>query len=97
VLRKLREWLRALWVRLRPSDTPVPFDDVNDPNGWCTYTAPNMPQQENDYDCGLFTIVAAECVVRGLPLNNSPFSQAQIVQARRRLLHEVFIRSQPVA
>ncbi|KAI9657809.1 MAG: Smt3-specific protease [Trizodia sp. TS-e1964] len=45
------------------------------------------PQQENGWDCGVFTVTNAVMVVRGLPLNS--YSQADMPEQRRRILVEL--------
>lgn len=43
---------------------------------------PAVPAQHNHFDCGIFTIMYADCLARGVPLD---FSQADIPQLRQFL------------
>lgn len=63
-----------------------PFDPGS---GWTNYTAPNMPQQRNGHDCGMFALLAAECVVRDVSLNITPFAQEHVPTARMRVAHTI--------
>ncbi|KAF7306736.1 Cysteine proteinase [Mycena indigotica] len=61
----------------------APFDFT----GWVDYTSPDIPQQENGYDCGVFTCQFLESLSRGAePFN---FSQKDIPYLRRRMIWEI--------
>ena len=58
VHRNLRRWLQDEW------------EDKNkkkiDLTGWEDYTAPNCPQQNNTFDCGMFVCKFADAIGRNL-------------------------------
>ncbi|KIK98321.1 hypothetical protein PAXRUDRAFT_803098 [Paxillus rubicundulus Ve08.2h10] len=60
-----------------------PFDFT----GWEDYDPENTPQQENGYDCGIFTCQFLEALSRGEEVFN--FSQKNMPYLRRRMIWEV--------
>jgi Ulp1 family protease len=44
--------------------------------------------QTNEYDCGVFVIVYALCIAKGMPL--SSFAQSDIEYFRRKFFAEIF-------
>jgi sentrin-specific protease 1 len=61
-----------------------PFDWT----GWVDYCPRDTPQQENGYDCGVFTCQFLEAISRGLdsPFN---FTQRSMAFLRRRMVLEI--------
>jgi sentrin-specific protease 1 len=61
-----------------------PFDWA----GWVDYCPRDTPQQENGYDCGVFTCQFLEALSRGMdsPFN---FSQRSMTFLRRRMILEI--------
>jgi sentrin-specific protease 1 len=61
-----------------------PFDWT----GWIDYCPRDTPQQENGYDCGVFTCQFLEALSRGMdsPFN---FSQRSMAFLRRRMILEI--------
>jgi sentrin-specific protease 1 len=53
---------------------------------WKRSSPTDMPQQENNSDCGVFMLTAADCISRDTHMT---FSQAQMPDFRRRILAEV--------
>ncbi|KAK0233372.1 cysteine proteinase [Armillaria fumosa] len=60
-----------------------PFDFT----GWEDYTLKDTPQQENGYDCGVFTCQFLQSLSRGEESFN--FTQADIPYLRRRMILEI--------
>ncbi|KAI0757243.1 hypothetical protein C8Q80DRAFT_1215920 [Daedaleopsis nitida] len=60
-----------------------PFDFT----GWVDYTLPSTPQQENGFDCGVFTCQFLEAVSRGE--EDFPFTQANMPYLRRKMVWEI--------
>ncbi|KAG7450262.1 cysteine proteinase [Guyanagaster necrorhizus] len=60
-----------------------PFDFT----GWEDYTLKDTPQQENGYDCGVFTCQFLQSLSKGEESFN--FSQADIPYLRRRMILEI--------
>ncbi|KAL1952204.1 hypothetical protein VTO73DRAFT_1353 [Trametes versicolor] len=60
-----------------------PFDFT----GWQDYTLPDTPQQENGYDCGVFTCQFLEALSRGE--ESFPFTQANMKYLRRKMVWEI--------
>jgi Ulp1 family protease len=54
-------------------------------NDW-TCEEEEVPQQENGYDCGVFTIIYADLLSEDLPLN---FSQKNITRFRRKIVADI--------
>jgi len=55
-------------------------------SGWKNYGRPDTPQQENHYDCGVFTLNFLECVARGAEFG---FKQSNMPYLRQRLIWEI--------
>ncbi|EMD41725.1 hypothetical protein CERSUDRAFT_110298 [Gelatoporia subvermispora B] len=55
--------------------------------GWEDYTLPDTPQQENGFDCGVFTCQFLEALSRGE--ESFPFTQANMPYLRRRMVWEI--------
>ncbi|CDO72453.1 hypothetical protein BN946_scf184977.g154 [Trametes cinnabarina] len=60
-----------------------PFDFT----GWQDYTLPDTPQQENGYDCGVFTCQFLEALSRGE--EDFPFTQDNMPYLRRKMVWEI--------
>ncbi|KIY69675.1 cysteine proteinase [Cylindrobasidium torrendii FP15055 ss-10] len=60
-----------------------PFDFTD----WTDHRVEDLPQQENAYDCGVFTCQFLQCVSRGEEAFN--FSQQDIKYLRRRMIWEI--------
>ena len=60
-----------------------PFDFT----GWVDYVSDDTPQQENGYDCGVFTCQFLETLSRGE--ERFAFSQANMHYIRRRMVWEI--------
>ncbi|KAG9121272.1 Smt3-specific protease [Ceratobasidium sp. 392] len=54
--------------------------------GWEDYFDENAPQQENGYDCGVFSCQYMESISRGADFN---FSQANMTYLRQRMILEI--------
>ncbi|KAG7099478.1 hypothetical protein E1B28_001326 [Marasmius oreades] len=61
--------------------TPFDFSEWND------YTSEDTPQQENGYDCGVFTCQFLESLSRGEETFN--FTQSDVPYLRRRMIWEI--------
>ncbi|KAK7064399.1 cysteine proteinase [Favolaschia claudopus] len=61
----------------------APFDFT----GWEDHTSPDVPMQENGFDCGVFTCQFLESLSRGEDSFN--FSQKDILYLRRRMVWEI--------
>lgn len=57
-----------------------------DMSGWKLINAPDIPQQENGSDCGVFSCMFAEFVTRNRPLK---FSQEHMEYFRMRMVYEI--------
>lgn len=57
-----------------------------DLSGWVNYGSPNTPQQENNYDCGVFTMNFLECVARGSDFH---FRQRDMPYLRQKMIFEI--------
>ncbi|GAX75315.1 hypothetical protein CEUSTIGMA_g2760.t1 [Chlamydomonas eustigma] len=55
-----------------------------DTSGWKRLAPKNIPQQQNSYDCGMFTIMFAHFLGLGMPFN---FRQSDISNLRKKVLH----------
>ena len=72
----------------------VEFEHLNkkskpfDWTGWVDYCPRDTPQQENGYDCGVFTCQFLEALSRGMdsPFN---FTQRSMAYLRRRMVLEI--------
>jgi len=60
-----------------------PFDFT----GWQNYNPEDTPQQENGYDCGVFTCQFLESLSRGE--EGFHFSQRDMMYLRRRMIWEI--------
>ncbi|KII93665.1 hypothetical protein PLICRDRAFT_49686 [Plicaturopsis crispa FD-325 SS-3] len=81
---------RIVWKMLRGyldaehrNKKKKPFDW----EGWEDYTNEDTPQQENGYDCGVFTCQFLESLSRGL--EKFPFQQENMEYLRRRMIWEI--------
>ena len=54
--------------------------------GWEDYFDENAPQQENGYDCGVFSCQYMECLSRGADFT---FGQANMGYLRQRMILEI--------
>ncbi|KAJ1309675.1 hypothetical protein OPQ81_006439 [Rhizoctonia solani] len=54
--------------------------------GWEDYFDDNAPQQENGYDCGIFSCQYMECISRGAPFG---FTQENMSYLRQRMILEI--------
>ncbi|THH26655.1 hypothetical protein EUX98_g7530 [Antrodiella citrinella] len=55
--------------------------------GWTDYVMEDTPQQENGYDCGVFTCQFLESISRGE--SSFPFTQQNMPYLRRRMIWEI--------
>jgi sentrin-specific protease 1 len=62
----------------------APFDY----EGWTDFLATDTPQQENGYDCGVFTCQAMENLSRGVPVPFD-FTQRNMPYLRKRMILEI--------
>jgi sentrin-specific protease 1 len=60
-----------------------PFDFT----GWQDHNPEDTPQQENGYDCGIFTCLFLEALSRGE--ETFDFSQGDMAYFRRRMIWEI--------
>ncbi|KAL0579803.1 hypothetical protein V5O48_002214 [Marasmius crinis-equi] len=79
VFKLLRGYLDA--EHRNKKKTPFDFTD------WRDYTLDDTPQQENGYDCGVFTCQFLESLSRGEESFN--FTQSDIPYLRRRMIWEI--------
>ncbi|KAF9270478.1 cysteine proteinase [Marasmius fiardii PR-910] len=79
VFKHLRAYLDA--EHRNKKKTPFDFSEWND------YTSGDTPQQENGYDCGVFTCQFLESLSRGEETFN--FTQSDIPYLRRRMIWEI--------
>ncbi|OCH96573.1 cysteine proteinase [Obba rivulosa] len=79
VFKQLRSYLDAEHRNKKKK----PFDFT----GWEDYTLPDTPQQENGYDCGVFTCQFLEALSRGE--ESFVFTQANMPYLRRRMVWEI--------
>jgi len=54
--------------------------------GWLLQNVPDCPQQENDWDCGVFICIYAEYLTRGAPFD---FSQKDMKRFRKQIRAEI--------
>jgi Ulp1 family protease len=54
--------------------------------GWKVKEIADLPQQKNIFDCGVFTLLFARCVVEGRPIN---FEQPHIPFYRRKIAFDI--------
>jgi len=79
-LQALREYLDA---EHRAKKNNRPFDFT----GWADYHMEDVPQQENGYDCGVFTCHFLEAASRGQEV--FAFTQKDMPYLRRRMIWEL--------
>ncbi|KAI0085606.1 hypothetical protein BDY19DRAFT_964756 [Irpex rosettiformis] len=79
VYRALRGYLDAE----HKNKKKTPFDFT----GWEDYTLEDTPQQENGYDCGVFTCQFLETLSRGE--ERFAFTQSNMLYLRRRMIWEI--------
>ncbi|TFK20152.1 cysteine proteinase [Coprinopsis marcescibilis] len=79
VCERLREYVAAEHLNKKKK----PFDFT----GWKSHVAEDTPQQENGYDCGVFTCQALESLSRGE--DKFIFSQKDMMYLRRRMVWEI--------
>ncbi|KAK7463847.1 hypothetical protein VKT23_007183 [Stygiomarasmius scandens] len=79
VYKRLRNYLDA--EHKNKKKTPFDFTD------WVDYTLNDTPQQENGYDCGVFTCQFLESLSRGEESFN--FTQKDIPYLRRKMVWEI--------
>lgn len=51
----------------------------------------NVPRQSNGYDCGMFVILCADCVVNNLPLTEASYSENLLGGYRRKLVKAILL------
>jgi len=79
VFELLREYLDAEHRNKRKK----PFDFA----GWIDFEYEDLPQQENGWDCGVFTCQFLEAMSRGE--ENFTFKQSHMPYFRRRMIWEI--------
>lgn len=79
VFKKLRDYLDL--EHRNKKGTPFDFED------WIDYDPDDAPQQENGYDCGVFTCQFMESLSRGEELFN--FTQRDMDYFRKRMIWEI--------
>lgn len=79
VYKYLRDYLNAEHLNKKKK----PFDFT----GWEDYIHDDIPQQENGYDCGVFTCQFLESLSRGE--ESFAFTQANMTYLRRRMIWEI--------
>lgn len=57
-----------------------------DMSGWTKENVPNIPQQENGSDCGVFSCMYAEFIARNRPIT---FTQQHMQYFRKRMIYEI--------
>ena len=67
--------------------------DVVDPQDWAIVVRTDAPLQDNLYDCGVFTLAFAACVVLGLPITT--VSQRDTPRLRRSIAASILSHSSP--
>ncbi|KAG8951300.1 Smt3-specific protease [Tulasnella sp. 424] len=58
-------------------------------DGWQNYWSEETPQQENGYDCGVFTCMFMEGLSRGEEAEDFVFEQSNMPYLRLRMLYEI--------
>jgi sentrin-specific protease 1 len=81
--RDICKLLRAYLDAEHRNKKKKPFDFT----GWEDHTIPDVPQQENGYDCGVFTCQFLASLARGEETFN--FCQANMGYIRRRMIWEI--------
>lgn len=62
-----------------------PFDFT----GWTDYFGEGSPQQENQYDCGVFVCMTLEALSRGEEIDDFVFDQRCMPYVRQRMVWEI--------
>eukprot|EP01117_Protostelium_nocturnum_P019120 TRINITY_DN8197_c0_g1_i2.p1 TRINITY_DN8197_c0_g1~~TRINITY_DN8197_c0_g1_i2.p1 ORF type:complete len:574 (-),score=241.18 TRINITY_DN8197_c0_g1_i2:408-2129(-) len=79
VLKNLRKWLSAEYLDKKKQQLDL--------SEWSDYKNTGMvPQQQNGYDCGVFTCRFADCISQNKPF---PFSQEHMQHFRKRLMVDI--------
>jgi len=74
------------WLRDEAARNNKPFQQSN----WTLQTM-DCPQQNNYYDCGMFTIACAEAITEHIPVTTTSYDQQQM-SARRISVANVILR-----
>jgi len=84
-LATLRSWFFAAHLQVTGSA-------VEDEGEWVD-EVPDVPQQTNDYDCGVFVAKMGECIMSGVQVTRDgrlPVHQSQMAAVRERICLSVF-------
>ncbi|XP_055300805.1 sentrin-specific protease 1-like isoform X2 [Sitodiplosis mosellana] len=57
----------------------------------------NIPQQDNGYDCGVFSCMYAEFITRNQSLNRDSFSQNDMIYFRKKMTYELCMTQELLA
>ena len=52
---------------------------------------PNVPQQTDGFNCGMFVTLVADSIVHGSPLNETSYSQDEMPNYRMRLAKAILL------
>ena len=52
---------------------------------------PEVPQQTDGFNCGMFVALVADSIVQGLPLDKSSYSQEEMPNYRMRLAKAILL------
>ena len=85
-----KEAISKMWLLLEELDTSI---DASDWNFYCNKPA-DIPQQQNDYDCGVYLCMYARCLVlqHPMPLHLASFRKIMVLE-----LHEQKLQNLPLA
>jgi Ulp1 family protease len=61
-----------------------------DLSDWEDFTPQNIPHQDNDYDCGVFTCLFADYISRDEPFD---FKNHHMTYFRERIAYEIITKS----
>jgi len=59
------------------------------PNDWTLVCRHDIPQQDNGWDCGVFTVACADFLLDNLPLNENSYSQAKMEFWREKIAVDI--------
>jgi Ulp1 family protease len=72
------------WVRDEAARNSEPFLQSN----WTLQTM-ECPQQNNSYDCGMFTIACAQTITDNIPVTSAAYNQQQMSARRITVANDI--------
>lgn len=79
----------AAWVRDEAQDKRQELWDTDSWPRVCLVPGQEIPRQEDGSSCGLYTIVLADCIGAGVPLQHCSMSDSCAIAVRARLLADL--------